>query len=93
MAVTGGRLIRFQAWQVQPTAARLVAALLMAVWQRGKQDALMLQLYRSSQYAPDQFPHMMAGSGIVCSMRRSGNVRDHAAMVSRTERTERTILA
>jgi putative transposase len=48
----------------------------------------------SAQYASDQFQRLMADSGIVCSMSRSGNVWDNAAMESffsslKTERTER----
>lgn len=75
--------------------AQLVAdALLMAVWRRGKPDALMHHSDRGSQYASDQFQRLMADSGIVCSMSRSGNVWDNAAMESffsslKTERTER----
>jgi putative transposase len=75
--------------------AQLVAdALLMAVWRRGKPDALMHHSDRGSQYASEQFQRLMADSGIVCSMSRSGNVWDNAAMESffsslKTERTER----
>ena len=48
----------------------------------------------SAQYASEQFQRLMADSGIVCSMSRSGNVWDSAAMESffsslKTERTER----
>src|ERR1700710_2146670 len=50
----------------------------------------------SAQYASDQFQRLMADSGIVCSMSRSGNVWDNAAMESffsslKTERTARKI--
>ena len=75
--------------------AQLVAdALLMAVWRRGKPDALMHHSDRGSQYVSEQFQRLMADSGIVCSMSRSGNVWDNAAMESffsslKTERTER----
>jgi transposase InsO family protein len=68
--------------------AQLVAdALLMAVWRRGKLDALMHHSDRgsqSAQYASEQFQRPMADSGIVCSMSRSGNVWDNAAI--KTER-------
>jgi putative transposase len=70
--------------------AQLVAdALLMAVWRRGKPDAL---LHHSDQGSSDQFQRLMADSGIVCSMSRSDNVWDNAAMESffsslKTERT------
>ncbi|WP_157699474.1 IS3 family transposase [Pseudorhodoplanes sinuspersici] len=75
--------------------AQLVAdALLMAVWRRGKPDALMHHSDRGSQYASDQFQRLMADSGITCSMSRSGNVWDNAAMESffsslKTERIAR----
>jgi putative transposase len=63
--------------------AQLVAdALLMAVWRRGKPDALMHHSDRGSQYESEQFQRLMADSGIVCSMSRSGNVWDNAAMES-----------
>lgn len=63
--------------------AQLVAdALLMAVWRRDKPDALMRHSDRGSQYASEQFQRLMVDSGIVCSMSRSGNVWDNAAMES-----------
>lgn len=77
--------------------AQLVAdALVMAVWRRGKPDALMHHSDRGSQYASDQFQRLMADSGITCSMSRSGNVWDNAAMESffsslKTERIARKI--
>jgi putative transposase len=51
---------------------------------------------RGSQYVSEQFQRLMADSGIICSMSRSGNVWDNAAMESffsslRTERIERKI--
>jgi putative transposase len=51
---------------------------------------------RGSQYVREQFQRLMADSGIICSMSRSGNVWDNAAMESffsslRTERIEREI--
>ena len=53
----------------------------MAIWRRGKPDALLHHSDRGSQY-------------IICSMSRSGNVWDNAAMESffsslKTERTAR----
>ncbi len=58
--------------------------------------ALLRRPVESAQYASDQFQRLMADSGIVCSMSRSGNVWDNAAMESffsslKTERTERKI--
>jgi putative transposase len=54
----------------------------MAVWRRGKPDALMHHSDRGSQYVSEQFQRLMADNGIVCSMSRSGNVWDNAAMES-----------
>ncbi len=77
--------------------ARLVAdALLMAVWRRGKPNALPHHSDQGGQYTSEQFQRLMADSGIVCSMSRSGNVWDNAAMESffsslKTERTARKI--
>jgi len=77
--------------------AQLVAdALLMAVWRRGKPEALMHHSDRGSQCVSEQFQRLMADSGIICNMSRSGNVWDNAAMESffsslKTERIERKI--
>jgi putative transposase len=54
----------------------------------------MLRAERAAQYASEQFQRLMADTGIVCSMSRSGNVWDNAAMESffsslKTERIER----
>ncbi|MET3996614.1 putative transposase [Bradyrhizobium sp. S3.9.2] len=50
----------------------------------------------SAQYTSEQFQRLMADHGIVCSMSRSGNVWDNAAMESffsslKTERTANKI--
>ncbi|EAV41335.1 transposase [Stappia aggregata IAM 12614] len=50
----------------------------------------------SAQYTSEQFQRLMAGHGITCSMSRSGNVWDNAAMESsfsslKTERTARKV--
>lgn len=61
--------------------AQLVAdALIMAIWRRGKPDALLHRSDRGSQYASEPFQRLLAGHGVTCSMSRSGNVRDNAAM-------------
>jgi putative transposase len=49
---------------------------------------------RGSQYTSEQFQRLMADNGVICSMSRSGNVWDNAAMESffsslKTERTAR----
>jgi putative transposase len=72
---------------------QLVAdALLMAVWRRGKPNKLLHHSDQGSQYTSERFQRLIADSGIVCSMSRSGNVWDNAAMESffsslKTERT------
>ena len=89
---------RVVGWSMSASmTAQLVAdALLMAVWRRGKPDALLHHSDQGSQYTSEQFQRLMVDSGIVCSMSRSGNVWDNAAMESffsslKTERTARKI--
>jgi hypothetical protein len=62
------------------TAQLLTDALVMAVWRRGKPDALLHHSDRGSQYTSEQFQRLMADHGVVCSMSRSGNVWDNAAV-------------
>jgi putative transposase len=76
------------------TAQLVTDALVMAIWRRGKPDALLHHSDRGSQYISEQFQKLMADHGVVCSMSRSGNVWDNAAMESffsslKTERTAR----
>lgn len=68
----------------------------MAIWRRGKPDALLHHSDQGSQYTSEQFQGLMADHGITCSMSRSGNVWDNAAMESffssmKTERTARKV--
>ena len=76
------------------TAQLVTDALVMAIWRRGRPDALLHHSDQGSQYTSEQFQRLMAGNDIVCSMSRSGNVWDNAAMESffsslKTERTAR----
>ena len=78
------------------TAQLVTDALLMAVWRRGKTDALLHHSDQGSQYTSEQFRTLMQENGVTCSMSRSGNVWDNAAMESffstlKTERTERKV--
>jgi len=78
------------------TAQLVTDALVMAIWRRGKPDALLHHSDRGSQYTSEQFQRLMADHGVVCSMSRSGNVWDNAAMESffsslKTERTARKL--
>jgi putative transposase len=50
----------------------------------------------SAQYTSEQFQRLMADNGVICSMSRSGNVWDNAAMESffsslKTERIARKV--
>lgn len=89
---------RIVGWSMSSTmTADLVTnALMMAIWRRGKADALLHHSDRGSQYTSDQFQRLMADHGVSCSMSRAGNVWDNAAMESffsslKTERTARKI--
>jgi putative transposase len=74
------------------TAQLVTDALMMAIWRRGKPGALLHHSDQGSQYTSEQFQRLMADNGVACSMSRSGNVWDNAAMESffsslKTERT------
>ena len=78
------------------TAQFVTDALVMAIWRRGRPNALLHHSDRGSQYTSEQFQRLMADHGIVCSMSRAGNVWDNAAMESffsslKTERTARKL--
>ncbi len=78
------------------TAQLVTDALIMAIWRRGKPDALLHHSDQGSQYTSEQFQRLMADNGVTCSMSRSGNVWDNAAMESffsslKTERVGKKI--
>jgi putative transposase len=78
------------------TAQLVIDALLMAIWRRGRQDSLLHHSDQGSQYTSEQFRKLMEDNGVTCSMSRSGNVWDNAAMESffsslKTERTARKV--
>jgi putative transposase len=80
--------------QSQMTAQLVADAMLMAIWRRGPKAALLHHSDRGSQYTSEQFQKLMADHGVTCSMSRSGNCWDNAAMESffstlKTERTHR----
>lgn len=80
-------------WSMHATmTTQLVTdALMMAVWRRGKPDALLHHSDRGSQYTSEQFQRLLSELGVTCSMSRSGNVWDNSAMESffSTLKTER----
>jgi putative transposase len=89
---------RVVGWSMQAvmTAQLVTDALMMAIWRRGKSDALLHHSDQGSQYTSEQFQKLMADHGVSCSMSRSGNVWDNAAMESffsslKTERTARKV--
>jgi putative transposase len=75
---------RVVGWSMSATmAAQLVTdALVMAIWRRGKPEALVHHSDQGSQYSSEQFQRLMADHGVTCSMSRSGSVWDNAAMES-----------
>tara|TARA_R110002124_G_scaffold81437_1_gene214648 strand:+ start:396 stop:1256 length:861 start_codon:yes stop_codon:yes gene_type:complete len=84
------------AMKAEMTAQLVTDALVMAIWRRGRPDSLLHHSDQGSQYTSEQFQRLIADHGITCSMSRSGNVWDNAAMESffsslKTERTARKI--
>lgn len=84
------------AMKAEMTAQLVTDALIMAIWRRGKPDSLLHHSDQGSQYTSEQFQRLMADHGITCSMSRSGNVWDDAAMEGfvsslKTERTARKV--
>jgi putative transposase len=87
---------RVVGWSMSATmTAQLVTdALVMAIWRRGKPRTGLHHSDQGSQYTSDLFQRLLAAQGLSCSMSRSGNVWDNAAMESffsslKTERTAR----
>jgi len=85
---------RVVGWSMSATmTAELVTdALVMAIWRRGRPRELLHHSDRGSQYTSEQCQRLMAEHGVLCSLSRSGNVWDNAAMESffsslKTERT------
>jgi len=71
-------------WSMSDTMTAQLAtdALMMAIWRRGKPDALLHHSDQGSHYTSEQFQRLKADNGVTCSMSRSGNVWDNAAMES-----------
>ena len=85
---------RVVGWSMHATmSTQLVTdALVMAIWRRGKPEAVLHHSDRGSQYTSEPFQRLLADHGVTCSMSRSGNGWDNAAMESffsslKTERT------
>lgn len=54
--------------KAEMTAQLVTDALIMAIWRRGKPDALLHHSDQGSQYASEQFQKLMADNGVQCSM-------------------------
>lgn len=87
---------RIVGWSMssQMTSQLVADALLMAIWRRGPVKALLHHSDQGSQYSSEQFQRLLKEHGITCSMSRSGDCWDNAAMESffstlKTERTSR----
>jgi len=88
---------RIVGWSMssQMTAQLVSDAMLMAIWRRGPVQALLHHSDQGSQYTSEQFQRLLKEHGVTCSMSRSGDCWDNAAMESffstlKTERTSRT---
>jgi putative transposase len=87
---------RIVGWSMssQMTAQLVTDAMLMAIWRRGPARALLHHSDQGSQYTSEQFQTLLKEHGVTCSMSRSGDCWDNAAMESffstlKTERTSR----
>jgi putative transposase len=87
---------RVVGWSMQTsmTAQLVTDALVMAIWHKGTPDALPHNSDQGSQYTGEILQRLMTEHGVTCSMSRSGNVWDNAAMESfvsslKTKRTAR----
>ncbi len=70
------------AMRAQMTAHLVTDALLMALWRRGPTPALLHHSDQGSQYTSEAFQGLLAAHGVTCSMSRSGDCWDNAAMES-----------
>lgn len=64
------------------TSELVTDALMMAIWRRGRPKEVLHHSDRGSQYTSEAFQRLMAEHGVTCSLSRSGNVWDNAAMES-----------
>jgi putative transposase len=77
------------------TAQLVTDALVVAIWRRGKPDALLHHSDRGSQYISEQFQRLMADHGVVCSMsgpagfNRPRATRGHTATMPRRAKNSR----
>ena len=75
---------RIVGWSMKEamTAQMVTDALMMAIWRRGRPKTLMHHSDQGSQYTSEDFQLLVKDNDITCSMSRSGNCWDNAAMES-----------
>lgn len=56
--------------KAEMTSQLVTDVLMMAIWRRGKPDALLHYSDRGRQCASEQFQKLMAHNGVVCSINR-----------------------
>ena len=64
------------------TALLVADALMMAIWRRGKPNALLHQSDQGNHYISAQFQKLMTENCVVFGMSRSRNFLDNGAMES-----------
>lgn len=62
------------------TAQLVTDAPIMSIWRRGKPDALLHPSDLGSKHISKQFQRLMADNGVTCSLSRSSNFWQAAAM-------------
>ena len=68
-------------WMKDAMTAQMVTdALMMAIWGRGRPKELLHHSDQGSQYTSEAVQRIMEDYGVTCSMSRSGNVLDNAAV-------------
>ena len=68
-------------WMKDAMTAQMVTdVLMMAIWGRGRPKELLHHSDQGSQYTSEAVQRIMEDYGVTCSMSRSGNVWDNAAV-------------
>lgn len=84
---------RVVGWSMSSTMTEqlVIDALTMALRRRGQPNEVLHHSDQGSQYASEQFQHLLSGHGITCAMSRRSDCWDNAAMESffSTLKTER----
>ncbi|MCF6328277.1 MAG: IS3 family transposase [Henriciella sp.] len=75
---------RIVGWSMKDdmTTELVTDALIMAIWRRGRPKTVLHHSDQGSQYTSEAFQCLMTDNDINCSMSRSGNCWDNAAMES-----------